>query len=171
MSVVTRYFAYGSNMNADRVRQRGLAFEHVCAASLEGFALAFDKTSSAHPGLGHANITYAPAGRVEGVLYWLAEPDGIRHMDRFESTPVNYSREVVRVRVRTDHLPSLPADGLEEPDGSVLLPTWTYVANPAVRRAGLLPPRSYLDHLLAGRAYLTSAYVDMLERWPCQEDR
>ena len=170
--MVARYFAYGSNMNPDRVRDRGLAFEHACPAHLEGFALAFDKTSAAHPGLGHANIVYAPGRRVEGVLYWLAGLDEILRMDRFESTPVNYSREIIRVRVQASHLPAGPvADGVADNDGSFAVPTWTYVANPAVRRAGLLPPRSYLNHLLAGRPYLSPAYVDMLERWPCAEDR
>lgn len=169
--MVARYFAYGSNMNPDRVRQRGLVFAHVTPASLAGYALAFDKTAAAHPGSGHANITYAPGGRVEGVLYWLAGRDEIRRMDRFESTPVNYSREIVRVRVHAAHLPpgGVP-DGMEDDDGAVVIPTWTYVANPAVRRAGLLPPRSYLAHLLAGRPFLSAAYVQRLECWPCVED-
>jgi len=170
--VIARYFAYGSNMNPERVRQRGMAFSHVSAARLEGFTLAFDKTSSAHPGLGHANIAHAPGGWVEGVLYWLDGVDEIRRMDPFESTPVNYSREVVRVRVHVDHLPSLPVpDGIDGEDGSILVPTWTYVANPAVRRSGLLPPRSYLEHLLAGRPFLSEGYAAMLARWPCREDR
>lgn len=170
--MVARYFAYGSNMNPERVRTRGVAFEHASPARLDGFTLTFDKTSAVHAGSGHANITYAPGATVEGVLYWLTGPDEIRRMDRFESTPVNYSREVVRVRVLVPHLPSLPVpDGTAGPDGAMLIPTWTYVANPAVRRAGLRPPRSYLEHLLAGRAYLSSSYVDMLEAWPCEEDR
>lgn len=171
--VIARYFAYGSNMNPDRVRERGLAFDHVSAACLDGFALAFDKTSRAHHGLGHANIVHAPGRTVEGVLYWLSSADEIERMDRFESTPVNYSREVVRVRVLGAHLP--PFGGLElaeqaDPAVAVLVPTWTYVANPAVRRPGLLPPRSYLEHLLAGRPFLSATYVEMLERWPCAED-
>jgi len=159
-------------MNPDRVRARGISFEHASPASLDGFTLTFDKTSAAHVGSGHANIAYARGARVEGVLYWLSGADEIRRMDRFESTPVNYSREIVRVRVQQAHLPSLPVpDGIAGDDGVVMVPTWTYVANPAVRRAGLRPPRSYLSHLLAGRAFLSSRYVEMLEAWPCEEDR
>ncbi|MGE0623106.1 MAG: gamma-glutamylcyclotransferase family protein [Pseudomonadales bacterium] len=173
--MVARYFAYGSNMNPERVRSRGLAFAHASPASLDGFVLTFDKTSAAHEGSGHANIAYAPGGRVEGVLYWLSATDEIRRMDRFESTPVNYSREIVRVRVLHDHLPPLEVtDAIaagSSGEGEVMIPTWTYVANPAVRRAGLLPPRSYLEHLLAGRPFLSGSYVDMLEAWPCEEDR
>ena len=167
--MVARYFAYGSNMNPDRVRERGIVFEHAAAAALEGFTLVFDKTSRAHAGLGHANVVPARGKTVEGVLYWLATGDEIGKMDRFESTPVNYSREVVHVRVAHQHLPSdhPPAPGVEHS----LVTTWTYFANPAVRQPDLRPPRSYLNHLLAGRPFLSEDYYEMLAAWPCEEDR
>ncbi len=43
---MTRYFAYGSNMNPQRVRERGLAVVRAEAARLPGFRLAFDKCSA-----------------------------------------------------------------------------------------------------------------------------
>jgi len=167
--MVARYFAYGSNMNPARVRERGIRFAHASAACLEGFSLVFDKTSRAHEGLGHANVVPVPGQVVEGVLYWLSAPDEIGKMDRFESTPVNYSREVVRVRVDEPHLPE--NHGLPSPDGAAMVSTWTYFANPAVRRPDLLPPRSYLEHLLAGRPFLSDRYYEMLATWPCEDDR
>ena len=167
--MVARYFAYGSNMNPDRVRDRGIRFEHAAGARLEGFALVFDKTSKQHAGLGHANVRRAPGQVVEGVLYWLETAEEIGKMDRFESTPVNYSREVIHVSVQTEHLPDDRV--LESPYSEVLITTWTYFANPAVRQSGLLPPRTYLDHLLAGRPYLSSDYYQMLRAQPCEEDR
>lgn len=156
---MTRYFAYGSNMNPQRVRERGLAVVRAEAARLPGFRLAFDKASAAGVSgavqavAGHACFHYSPGDCVEGVLYWLAGPDEIGRMDRFESTPVNYSREVVQ---------------LARASGSVT--AWTYVANPAVLRAGLRPPRAYLQHLLAGREYLSADYYATLAAWPCAED-
>jgi hypothetical protein len=167
--MVARYFAYGSNMNPVRVRERGIGFEHATAARLEGYSLVFDKTSRAHAGLGHANVVPAPGRVVEGVLYWLVSLDEIDKMDRFESTPVNYSREVVRVRADPSHLPE--GHGLPQSDGMAMVSTWTYFANPAVRRPDLLPPRSYLEHLLAGRPFLSDQYYEMLATWPCAEDR
>jgi hypothetical protein len=167
--MVARYFAYGSNMNPDRVRERGIVFDHATAAALEGFTLVFDKTSRAHAGLGHANVVPARGKTVEGVLYWLSAADEIGKMDRFESTPVNYSREVVHVRVAAGHLP--PDHGQVSGSNVTLVSTWTYFANPAVRRPDLLPPRSYLNHLLAGRPYLSEPYYQMLASWPCEEDR
>lgn len=154
MVLVQRYFAYGSNMNPARVQARGLRVMHVEGAVLHGFDLRFDKTSAKHPGVGHANVVYAPGSVVEGVLYWLETPEEIFKMDPFESAPVNYSREVVEVLSVSGRITS-----------------WTYFANPAVRREGLLPPRSYLEHLLAGEPFLSPAYLERLRAVPCAEDR
>lgn len=148
-----RYFAYGSNMNPARVWERGLRIVRAEAARLPGFCLCFDKCSPAHPGVGHANVVRAAGETVEGVLYWLADDREIVKMDPFERAPVNYSRERVEVQTATGPLWC-----------------WTYFANPAVRRQGLLPPRSYLCHLLAGRPYLSPAYFEKLARVPCVED-
>ena len=146
------YFAYGSNMNSARVAERGLAVVSVVGAVLEGVSLAFNKRSSDHSG-GHANIVYAPSDHVEGVLYGLRDADQIQCMDRFEKTPVNYSRE--RVIVRT-------ATGAEA--------AWTYVANRAVIVEGLKPTRAYLNHLLAGRSHLSTEYYAWLAGSACVDD-
>ena len=163
--MVSRYFAYGSNMNPDRVRQRGIAFSSACGARLSGYELVFDKTSAQHEGLGHANLAFAPGRWVEGVLYLLDSADEIFKMDRFEKTPVNYSREVVQV------LATGSADAASEPAVSAGFSCWTYFANPAVRQPGLKPPRSYMQHLLAGQPYLSSQYFQKLSEWPCEESR
>ena len=184
--MVARYFAYGSNMNPARVRERGISFHHACSASLGGFQLAFDKASRQHQGVGHANIVFAPGTWVEGVLYWLDSETEIGKMDRFESTPVNYSREVIQVDVQLDRLPDVQLDRLPDvhrlpetvdlagrqwPASTIPVTSWTYFANPAVRRVGLIPPRSYLNHLLEGREYLSGSYRQMLENWPCDEQK
>lgn len=152
--MIARYFAYGSNMNPDRVSERGLRIESAMPGSLTGFRLNFDKCSTRHPGVGHASFAYHPGASLEGVLYELRDAADIALMDRFESAPVNYSREVIEVR---------------GPLGNVW--SWTYVANPAVLNAGLKPPRSYLDHLLAGADFLSAEYLHMLSNWECVEDR
>ena len=163
--MIVGYFAYGSNMNPDRVRTRGLEFHSLRAACLHDTRLVFDKVSSQHPGVGHANMVYAPGDRVEGVLYQLKDADEIIKMDRFERAPINYSREVVQVHVGLKET-SFSSDGTEES----VVACWTYFANPAVRQSGLLPPRSYLEHLLQGRAYLSERYYQNLAAWPCQEN-
>lgn len=145
MSFVVHYFAYGSNMNPERVTQRGLEVVSAVAAQLEDYHLVFNKMSRDHIGVGHANIQFQRGATTEGVLYELAGIDEIHKMDPFERAPWNYGREVVQV----DHQ-----------QGATW--AWTYFANPAVIRADLVPPLEYLEHLLAGREFLSSAYVDML---------
>jgi len=151
--MVARYFAYGSNMNPARVHERGIRFLDTAAATLPGYRLRFDKSSNSHPGVGHASIHLEPDSAVEGVLYYLEAAAEIEKMDRFERTPINYSRDIVVVETR---------DRVET--------CWTYFANPAVCVPGLKPPRSYLAHLLAGRDYLSAGYFTMLERWDCRDD-
>ena len=147
------YFAYGSNMNPARVTDRGLRFDRVRNAMLGSVRLSFDKQSREHPRGGHANLTFDRASRAEGVLYRLRDALEIERMDPFEAAPVNYSRDVVVV----------------ESDGERVA-AWTYFANAAVVRHGLRPERQYLEHLLAGRDYLSPRYFAWLSETTCVDD-
>ena len=147
------YFAYGSNMNPARVAGRGLRFDRVCNAAMDAVRLTFDKQSREHPRSGHANLCSDRGARTEGVLYRLESDAEIERMDTFEATPINYSREVVWVRT-----------------GDAEIAAWTYFANAAVIRDGLRPERVYLNHLLAGREYLTPTYFDWLSKIECVDD-
>lgn len=182
---VIHYFAYGSNMNPARVRERGLGVVDVRGATLLGFKLVFDKVSRRHPGAAHANIVHAPSERVEGVLYRLSGAEEILKMDPFERAPWNYGRDVVLVHLSRQPSPagegsnlglgggpaSAPAsaagaasDGVPEiPDGPKVA-AWTYFANQAARCQGLRPPAAYLAHLLAGKDYLSKDYFERLVR-------
>ena len=143
------YFAYGSNMNTERVAERGLEVVDALSGRLHDFRLAFDKASRRQAGVGHASIHRAPGQVVEGVLYRLTGAAEILKMDRFESAPVNYGRDVVAVQTAT---------------GTAW--AWTYFANAAVLKPGLKPSEEYLEHLLAGEVFLSSAYHARLTRWP-----
>lgn len=147
------YFAYGSNMNPARMRSRGLLFDEALAGQLPGFALCFNKRAHDRPGRSYANIRYQRDGVVEGVLYRLSHADEICKMDPFEGTPVFYSRE---------RMPVLTARGV--------IAAWVYVANPAMREEGLWPTRAYLEHLLAGREFLSEAYWQTLAAVPAHHD-
>jgi len=153
MNVSAFYFAYGSNMNRQRVAARGLCIDDVRAATLDGVRVSFDKQSRDHPRCGHANLTFDRGSRTEGVLYRLRSDADVLRMDRYEATPINYSRDVVVVS-----------------SGGERFAAWTYFANAAVTRAGLLPEREYLNHLLAGRPYLSAYYFDWLSRVRCIDD-
>ena len=150
--IVEHYFAYGSNMNPQRVGERGLEFDEVRPGRLANRRLVFDKLSRNHPHVAHANIVHAPGEFVEGVLYRLRPPDEILKMDPFERTPVYYGRDVVQVASEGQRISA-----------------WTYFANRALRREGLRPQRAYLEHLLAGRPYLSPEYYRWLQGQECAD--
>lgn len=145
---MNHYFAYGSNMNPDRVAERGLLVTDVRGARLPGYRLTFNKVSREHSRNGHANIEFEPRSFTEGVLYELAHPDEILKMDPFERAPWNYGREIIAVQA-----------------GETTIWAWTYFANPAVLVPGLSPSEEYLRHLLAGRDFLSDEYFDSLLAW------
>ena len=146
---VVHYFAYGSNMNPARVRERGLVVRTMLAGRLPGYSLRFDKQSAAHLGTGHANLVRDFAEKAEGVLYELVSEAEILKMDPFEHAPINYGRDVVEVETHRG-----------------LVPAWTYFANDAVRVPDARPEQAYLAHLLAGRPFLSEAWYARIAAWP-----
>ena len=146
------YFAYGSNMNAERMRLRGLNFSEATAGQIEHLALAFNKKAADAPHRSYANVIYRRNGLVEGVLYKLDSVAEIMKMDPFEGAPRLYSRDVYQVKTEQGHIPA-----------------WVYVANKAMLADDLLPARWYLNHLLAGQAYLSADYFKRLSEVKCLE--
>ena len=148
------YFAYGSNMNPARVRERGLIYRYLLPATLLDHELRFNKLAglggeedAAAKRAGHANIEAAVGRTVEGVAYQLADDEQIERMDPFERVPINYRRELVELAT------SLGA-----------IRAWTYFANPAVVFPDLLPKTSYLAHLLVGTPFVSAAYAQRLRQ-------
>lgn len=134
------YFAYGSNMNPERMRERGAHFTQIERYALKGYALKFNKASSKEPGRGCANIVVDEKCIVEGVLYKI-NVAGLYNLDRHEGYPVEYDR----VRLIFE------LNGSEET-------VKTYMANPGKTREGLYPSRSYIEHLLKAREFLSEDY-------------
>ena len=139
-------------MNPERVDERGLRRVGTCVGVvLLNYELRFNKRSRKAPNRGHANIVPQFGSKVEGVLYELVCTNEIRKMDPFEHAPIDYRREIVFVRhSSTAHL------------------AWTYIANESVIDDTLRPPRWYVDHLLAGQAYLSPKYVDFINSIECR---
>ena len=144
------YFAYGSNMNATRVRQRQMGFEDAFPGQLAGYRIAFNKRSLKYPGAGAANVMVSRGEKTEGVVYRLTEPGQITKMDTFEGYPRHYDRRMLSIETRYGKITA-----------------WVYIANATFVAEGLKPARWYLNHLLLGREYLSTAYFDVLSRTPC----
>ena len=143
-----RYFAYGSNMNPERMRKRGINFSKREHAILEGWRLAFNKIASRNPKEGFANLVKDQRDVAEGILYTVQKSD-IEKLDRYEGYPKHYERIKVRVKVN---------EGEE-------VEAITYVAESDKIREGLKPSKEYLRHLLKGCDLLSEEYCERLRRW------
>jgi len=139
------YFAYGSNMNKDRMLERVGYIPESIPGTLRGWQLVFNKKAMDGTS-GYANIVPDPAGEVQGVVYRVSEGD-IDALDRYEGYPNHYDRTELQLLA-----------GMNEISAVV------YIAVPEMIRDGLKPMKNYLDHLLAGREYLSPSYYSILEK-------
>ena len=144
------YFGYGSNMNQLRVEQREMPFVEVLAGTLHDYQLAFNKRSVKYPGAASANVIAKAGASVQGVLYKLTGPQAILKMDPFEGYPVRYSRFELPVETAIGQVTA-----------------WVYTANADYIEEGLMPAQWYLQHLLAGKPYLSEDYYQALAKTIC----
>lgn len=136
------YFAYGSNMDVERMKKRVGRLPDRVPGILRGWRLEFNKEAANIPGAGYANIIPCPDSAVEGILYAVTEEE-LRKLDGYEGVPNHYIRDQISVvRKDTDEVVSAV----------------TYVANPNKVRDGLKPTREYLGYLLAGADHLSEEY-------------
>ena len=147
------YFAYGSNMDVGRLIDKRLHPEGVKTGDrllgvLEGWQLVFNKPWAKFAQGAAANIMQKQGATVYGTLT-LMEPRGLEVLDHYEGVAGgHYRRETLMI--------DCPA--LSKPVEAV-----AYIAVKDLAD-GLLPPRFYLDHLLAGRDLLPADYTLWLEQ-------
>ncbi|MFO8109383.1 MAG: gamma-glutamylcyclotransferase family protein [Thermoplasmata archaeon] len=142
-----KYFAYGSNMDPERMKVRRVVFSKREHAVLEGWEIKFNKTSSVDSKEAYANIIPVEGGVTEGVLYEINEI-GLEILDRYEGHPVHYRRK--NIKVLTDDKEEVKAV--------------TYVAEPREVGEGLKPSKEYLEHLLNGCDLLSRKYCEKLRK-------
>lgn len=89
------YFAYGSNMNMERLRERLGREGHQLLgrrrATLHDYRLVSNKKSSLEARVGYANIEPSGASIVEGTLNEMSDA-ALALLDRIELVPVHYRR-------------------------------------------------------------------------------
>jgi cation transport regulator ChaC len=128
---MNNYFAYGSNMDEKRLRERIGEFERGKIAYLKGYHLVFDKCADS-PKVGYANIISDKEKEVIGVLYKLTDKQ-LLILDDYEGVLSNqYKRDSVNVR--------------DEKKQSIK--AITYIATDC--GSVLKPYRWYLDYLIRG---------------------
>jgi cation transport regulator ChaC len=140
------YFAYGSNMDPERMKKRVGRLPDRIPGILRNWRLEFNKASKDISSKGFANIMPCPGKVVEGILYAVTEEE-LRKLDDYEVVPTHYEQYVITVERR---------------DTGEVIPAITYIANRDKVRNGLKPTREYLNHLLAGVDCLSEEYVRRL---------
>lgn len=132
------YFAYGSNMDEDHMREHVPQGEYVGPARLDGFRLEFDVYSTEWEG-GAANLELDPDAHVWGVLWQIPE-DAMKGLDAFQGHPTFFRRE--DVSVQTSEGPTMAwTYRVAHQEGSYVRPTDAYVQRlrSAIRVHGLPP--------------------------------
>ena len=128
------YFAYGSNMNPERIRYRIPEARGLGRAVLKGWKLTERL---------YADIDRARGGRVEGVLYCISETE-LRRLDFYEGYPKTYERKAVMVEAYLM--------GMEKP---TRVPVLTYVMSEETKkeREGKPYPDDYRIMCAVGARY------------------
>ena len=81
------YFAYGSNMNPERVTARGIEYSEILSGHLFGYELVFNSILTSVVSGEHCEAH----DEVGGVLYLLADAEQIAKMDPFEGSHLLHS--------------------------------------------------------------------------------
>lgn len=147
-----KYFAYGSNMDKDRMKERRIKFTSRQFAKLLGYKLVFNKKAKDGEFV-YANIIASENDFVEGAVYEFPE-NQIALLDQMEGFPLHYDKAMVKL---TDN----SCNQIE---------AMTYVAQANKIVQGLLPQKKYLNHLLAGQDILSKEYFDQLSQTKTCDD-
>lgn len=151
------YFAYGSNMCGELLRERLAREGHELfgrrRATLRDHRLVFNKQSSLQAHVGYGNIEPAPGEVVEGTINEMSEA-ALALLDRIELVPHHYTRRTVTVH-DWERGADVAAEG--------------YFGNPAMIVAALRPTRDYVDRLMKARDLLPGDYISGLARVECCE--
>lgn len=140
-----KYFAYGSNMDKNRMRERKINFTSRKFAKLENHKLVFNKKAK-DGNFGYANLEASNGDFVEGIIYEFSDNE-IVNLDKAEGFPRHYDKVEITVKDENNNL----------------INVLTYIAQPDKIVNGLLPTPTYLNHLLAGKDILTPEYFETLQ--------
>jgi gamma-glutamylcyclotransferase len=149
------YFAYGSNMDLTRLydarlKPEGVAIIERRLGRLASWRLCFNKKWHRFSGGGAANIVQDHESHVFGTLN-LMPPKGLDILDHYEGVAAQqYQRRHVMVELC---------------DEGRLVEAVAYIGYKDLD-PHLVPPRFYLDHLLAGRDLLPVDYAAWLAAHP-----
>lgn len=140
------YFAYGSNMDEERMKSRQVYIKQKFRGVLSGWKLVFNKIADSSKGTSYANIIYCRDSKVEGIIYETDEIS-IKNLNRNEGVPKHYKKRTIKIK----------------DDYNQVIDCVVYIANPSMVKEGLKPTKEYLNYLLKGEPYLSKEYLEFLK--------
>ena len=82
------YFAYGSNLNHNQMKNRCSGSRYIKKHTLKGYKLCFSHKTN-HSMYGHANIIKNKRSKVDGALWYINKKDE-KELDWYEGVDYNY---------------------------------------------------------------------------------
>jgi gamma-glutamylcyclotransferase (GGCT)/AIG2-like uncharacterized protein YtfP len=146
------YFAYGSNMDWDRMRARCPSAAFLCVARLDGFQV--ELTRECRDGFGVADIVANDTSSVWGAVFMIPETE-VGRLDRAEGyNPQKPTSACARDEYR------VYANGCDDQPHTV----WSYAVRD--KQGPFRTVGSYKDHILKGARHwgLPREYVEQLEK-------
>jgi len=165
------YFAYGSNLNVERLKGRCPSAQKIAEGVLRGYKLGFQNNDS---GRIVANIIESQEDSVKGILYHIADAER-RILDSCEGHPIVYKRIKVNIDIegagmiecetyimeqtyRKEHF--VPFDINKDRYKGIFKKKATYIpVYEEVEREYGIPNFNYLYHILKGYGEMTNAEV------------
>lgn len=166
------YFAYGSNLNVERLKGRCPSTQKIAEGVLKGYKLGFQNNNS---GRIVANIIESPEDSVKGILYHIADAER-KILDSCEGHPIVYKRTKVNIDIegantvecetyimeqtyRKEHF--VPFDINKDRYKGIFKKKATYIpVYEEVEREYGIPNFNYLYHILKGYKEMTNAEVE-----------
>jgi len=143
-SNVVYYFAYGPNMNPEKMNICQITYTDRRLGQLNGFEFVMNQKRM--NGTGGANIRHKENSSVYGVLY-TCDFDSLHKLDRYEGNI--YTRQLVKIIIAKDNFVDAHAYiGLENPSNENL---HNYIS------------KEYLEHMLCGSDLLPQDYLEFLK--------
>lgn len=150
-----KIFAYGSNMNINRLKNRVPSAIKISNASLGGYSFAFNKKSTDGSVKGNIEQTKNANDKVWGVVFEMDEKEKEK-LDDAEGLGKGYNEKVIEVTGT---------------DGQ-LIKAQVYIADSAVIDNTLQPYDWYKEYVISGAKEnrLPEDYRATLENWQATED-
>jgi gamma-glutamylcyclotransferase (GGCT)/AIG2-like uncharacterized protein YtfP len=143
------YFAFGSNMNEKRMKNREVGYSKRILGIIKNYDICFNKKADALPNTGYANLVPSQNKIIYGALYTLTSINHLLKLDNFEGVSGNhYFRKRVQIYFNEKDEYGISA--------------MTYLACPSRIESGLKPTQEYMNHLLEGKDILPTSYIQYL---------